>query len=77
MFVFLKQQQVSDATTSANVPLRSDLNSALMHKSDERKNEIATTWSYSTSEEPARAGKESDVFVGECDCEEIEYTELV
>lgn len=38
----------------------------MMSNSDERSNEISTTWSFTTSEEPARAGKESDVFVGKC-----------
>ena len=38
----------------------------MMSVSDERSNEISTTWSYTTSEEPARAGEESDVFIGKC-----------
>ena len=37
----------------------------MMNESDEKSNEISTIWSYTTSEEPARAGEESDVFIGE------------
>ena len=54
------------------IPLGGGLSADMMNNSDERSNEISTIWSYTTSEEPARAGEESDVFIGEY-LEELEF----
>ena len=74
--LYVQKQGVSDAAFEGEIPLGGGISADMMSNSDERSNEISTTWSYTTSEEPARAGEESDVFIGKC-LEEFELDCIV
>ncbi|GFH57722.1 hypothetical protein CTEN210_14198 [Chaetoceros tenuissimus] len=56
-------QGVSDVEFEGEIPLEAEINTDFLNNENEASNSYSTTWSYTTSDEPARAGAESDVFV--------------
>lgn len=55
--------EITEADISASIPLGAAINSDFMNEEYESSHTFSTTWSYETSDEPARAGPDSDVFV--------------
>lgn len=61
--IVLACPEVADADFEASLPIGAGADAAYVNTEEEASHTFSTTWSYETSDEPARAGPESDVFV--------------
>lgn len=61
--IVLTCNEAGEVEASGSVDLGTSLDTDLFNADEDTSNSFSTTWSYTTSSDPARAGAESDVFV--------------